>query len=178
MHQLTTPQGGITIRPAMVEDAEALRELRLEALANHPQAFAADYALTAAESSEIWANRLRDNALENKATISIAEFDRQLIGMAGISPGHWPKTRYCGVIWGVYVKAAWRGYHLAEALIEECIDWGRAHEMVITKLGVVTTNLPAIRCYSRCGFTIYGIDPKVIYYDGVFYDELLMARPI
>jgi RimJ/RimL family protein N-acetyltransferase len=49
---------------------------------------------------------------------------------------------------------------------------------VVVKLGVITTNTPAIRCYARCGFTVYGIDPKVIYYDGVFYDELLMARPI
>jgi hypothetical protein len=44
------------------------------------------------------------------------------------------------------------------------------------KLAVVTTNTPAVRCYARCGFAVYGIEPQAICYDGVFYDELLMAK--
>ena len=46
------------------------------------------------------------------------------------------------------------------------------------KLAVVSTNAPAIRCYEHCGFATYGTDPRVIYYNGVFYDELLMIKPI
>jgi RimJ/RimL family protein N-acetyltransferase len=34
----------------------------------------------------------------------------------------------------------------------------------------------AIRCYNRCGFTVYGVEPQAIRHDGVMYDELLMAR--
>ena len=68
--------------------------------------------------------------------------------------------------------------HLAEALLEECIGWAKAPGLVIVKLAVIATNAPAIRCYSRCCFTAYGIDPKVICYNDVFYDELLMAKPI
>ncbi|MCG8351950.1 MAG: hypothetical protein MI924_29640 [Chloroflexales bacterium] len=47
-------RGAITIRAAVPEDAVRLRELRLEALARHPEAFGADHALTAAESVEAW----------------------------------------------------------------------------------------------------------------------------
>jgi ribosomal protein S18 acetylase RimI-like enzyme len=58
---------------------------------------------------------------------------------------------------------------VAEALVNECIAWAQAQGLVMVKLAVITTNTSAIRCYARCGFTIYGIDPKVIYYNDVFY---------
>jgi hypothetical protein len=50
----TTSKGSITIRAAVPDDAALLRELRLEALARHLEAFGADYASTAAESVEVW----------------------------------------------------------------------------------------------------------------------------
>jgi RimJ/RimL family protein N-acetyltransferase len=50
--------------------------------------------------------------------------------------------------------------------------------MRLVKLAVVTTNASAIRCYIQCGFRVYGVEPQVIYYDGVYYDELLMSREV
>jgi RimJ/RimL family protein N-acetyltransferase len=175
---LTTSKGTITIRVAAPDDAARLRELRLEALASHPEAFAADYASTAAESVEAWAGHIAKYASEDTGIICVASAEDQLIGMTGLARGHWPKTQQSGTIWGVYVKADWRGLRVAEALLKACIAWAQAHELVIVKLGVITSNTSAIRCYARCGFTVYGIDPKAIYYNAVFYDELLMAKPI
>jgi len=43
---------------------------------------------------------------------------------------------------------------------------------------VLTVNTPAIRCYDRCGFSIFGVEPKAIFYNGVYYDEFLMSRPV
>lgn len=175
---LTTSKGSLTIRLAVPGDAALLRELRLEALATHPEVFAADYASTAAKSVELWVERISKNALDNQGIICVTSIENQLTGMVGLICGNRPKTRHCGTIWGVYVKADWRVFHVAEALVKECIAWAQTQRMVMVKLAVVTTNTSAIRCYARCGFTIYGIDPKVIYYNDVFYDELLMAKPI
>ena len=173
---LTTSKGSITIRPVVPADAASLRELRLEAVANYPAAFAADYAITAAQSIEFWAERIIDNTVDDKGVICVATAEGQLIGMTGFLRGHWPKIRHGGVIWGVYVKPEWRGLHVAEALLGECIAWARAHGVEIVKLAAITTNTAAIRCYARCGFTVYGIEPKAICYDGVDYDELLMVK--
>lgn len=96
--------------------------------------------------------------------------------MAGLTCGRWPKTRHSGTIWGVYVNAEWRGHGIAEVLLRGCCAWAQARGLAVVKLGVVTTNASAIRCYARCGFTVYGIEPKVIFWDGVLHDELLMAR--
>jgi ribosomal protein S18 acetylase RimI-like enzyme len=176
--RLTTSKGVIAIRPAVAADAVALRDLRLEGLANHPLAFAADYERTKAEPAELWAERMCDYAASNKGVICVAATNDRLIGMNGLGCEKWPKTRHSGVLWGVYVQKEWRGLGVAEGLLNECIAWGQAHGLAIVKLGVVTTNVPAIRCYARCGFTVYGIDPKVIYYKNAFHDELLMARTI
>lgn len=175
---LTAPKGLITIRIALPEDAAPLRELRLEALVCHPEAFVADPDSSAAESLEKWVDRIEKNISDQQGVICIASANDQLIGMAGLVRGHWPKTRHSGVIWGVYVKAEWRGLHLAERLIDECHAWAQAQGLKILKLGVTATNSAAIRCYSRCGFTVYGIEPKVIFANEVFYDELLMAKEI
>jgi len=86
--QLSTPKGNITIRIASSKDAALLRELRLEALSMHPEAFAADVAMTAAEGADVWAERLADYARNESTVICVAEYDRQLIGMAGIGRGH------------------------------------------------------------------------------------------
>ena len=175
---LMTPRGVVAIRPAVLGDAAALRKVRLEALTGHPQAFAADYAATAAGSVEVWVERVAEYAAEDSGVICAASTGDRLIGMIGLVRGHWPKTRHCGTMWGAYVTPDWRGLYVGEALVNGCVAWAQAQRLTMVKLGVVTTNTPAIRCYARCGFVVYGVDPRVIYYDGAYYDELLMARPI
>ena len=179
MSSRTSLQGAaITVRPAVPGDANKLRELRLAALAAHPEAFAMDAESVATESVAHWAERITRNAATEAGTICIAAGGDQMVGMMGLYRDLKLKTRHSGMIWGVYVDAAWRGQHVAEALMSECLAWARGQELVVVKLGVITINTPAIRCYARCGFTVYGIEPKVIYHNGVFYDELLMARSV
>lgn len=168
----------ITVRPAVPKDAGKLRELRLAALAAHPEAFAMDAESAATETVAQWAERITRNISTSTGTICVATVGDQLIGMMGLYRDLRPKTRHSGTIWGAYVDVAWRGRHVAEGLMGECLAWAREQGLVVVKLGVITPNTPAIRCYARCGFTIYGIEPKVIHYNGVFYDELLLARQI
>ena len=173
---LNTPRGAIKIRQAELVDAARLRALRLESLLDAPVAFAADYERSEAETVERWERRINEYAQGSQSVIYLAEAAGELIGMTGLGRGHWQKTEHGGVIWGVYVQPAWRGLHIAEALIEACIAWGRGLGMTVVKLGVTANNAPALRCYLRCGFTVYGVDPQAICYNGVMYDELLMAK--
>jgi RimJ/RimL family protein N-acetyltransferase len=177
-NELRTQHGIVTIRPAVPEDADLVFRLRLEALADYPPAFAADHAATEAASARAWEERITKNSQGDEGVICIASAEGQLIGMTGLARGHWRKTRHSGILWGVYVKAGWRGLGLAEALLEACLAWAQSQGLVVVKLGVITSNTPAIRFYARCGFTVYGLEPQVVFYDGVFYDELLMAKSI
>jgi RimJ/RimL family protein N-acetyltransferase len=173
-----TSRGDVIVRPAIPDDAAAVRELRLDALARHPEAFAADHDLTQAESALHWVDWIADNAAQNRGMIAVAVAEERLVGMTGLVRGKWPKTRHSGTIWGVYVRPAWRGLRVAEALLDTCIEWAREQGLTIVKLGVVTGNVAAIRCYARAGFTVYGVEPQVIHHVGVLHDELLMAKTI
>lgn len=178
MNNFCTSNGPVMIREALPADAQALRTLRLEALARHPESFGADLALSMAESVEVWAERIAGYDAQSSGIVYAAWAEGQPVGMTGLVRGHWPKTRHSGTIWGVYVAPAWRGLRLAEALLEACCRWGQAHGLTVIKLAVVRQNTAAVRCYTRCGFAAYGAEPQALCYDGVYYDELLLARQL
>ncbi len=161
-----------TIREANVKDAKALRELRLEALQNKPEAFASDHEAESRDSVEDWKKRLADS----DGTIFVADAGSELVGMAGVGQYRHTKTKHNGIIWGVYVQPAWRGRRLATQLAEACVDWAREQGLRSVRLGVIATNPAAINSYIRAGFRVYGVEPEVIYHNGIYYDELLMVR--
>lgn len=169
----STPKGDIVIREASMADASQFRELRLSGLQDSPTAFSADYQVNFNYPMIFWEGRLRS---DENGGIFFAEHDSQLIGMTGIRKGESPKTKHGAYIWGVYIRPEWRGLHIAEELIKTCIEWAQAREVEIVKLGVVTINVPAVRCYKRCGFEIYGTEPRGIFYEGKYYDEHLMFK--
>ena len=173
IQSLKTPRGTIVIRQSNLADAWNFRDLRLEALQDSPTAFSMDYQRSFNYPAKHWEDALAMD--DNESAIFFAEHERHLIAMTGIARGRSPKTRHGADIWGVYVSASWRGWHIAETLIRSGINWARAREIVILRLAVVATNKSAIRCYERCGFTTYGIEPRALFYEGKFYDEYMMS---
>ena len=163
------------IRQATVKDAAALRALRLEALRDTPEAFGSDHEKESTETILDWEERLTE---QTDSTIFVATVESTLVGMTGIGKYHHTKMKHNGYIWGVYVQPAWRGQGISGRLIEACVTWAGEHSLRLVKLGVITTNPAAINSYIRAGFRVYGVEPQVIFHDGVYYDELLMVREI
>lgn len=172
---IETNRGKIIIRESTPSDVTQYRELRLGALQDSPTAFSADYQVSLNRPMSFWEGRL---SFDEHGTIFFATFENNLIGMTGIRRGESPKTKHGANIWGVYVHPEWRGLHIGEALVEACISWAKLLQVNIVKLGVTTTNTPAVRCYERCGFTIYGNEPRAMLYEGNYYDEYLMSRNV
>lgn len=166
-------QKDFRIREAVPGDALKLRDLRLEALRAHPEAFGADYETDKNLPQSFW-----EESLEPKPDriVFVAESDSRLVGMSGITRSKSPKMNHHAGIWGVYVSSEWRQEKVGEKLINACLDWARRKNLVSVKLSVVTTNAGAIRLYLKCGFQVYGVEPKVIRVNNVFYDELLMIQ--
>ena len=173
---LNTSRGGILIREAKPGDAIQFRELRLYALQESPTAFSADYQRNLSHPPQYWEDMLTLQA--DESTIFLADDEHQVVGMTGITRGGTPKTRHSTTIWGVYVRPGWRGLHIAEKLIKSCFTWARSRKIVSAKLGVTATNVSAIRCYERCGFSITGTEPRAVYYEGQYHDFYLMYRSL
>lgn len=169
----STRRGIIVIRQAGPIDAPRYRELRLQALQDSPIAFTADFQKNLNQPPKYWEDLL--TMQPDESTIFLGEFEAGLIAMTGIARGNSPKTRHSAWIWGVYVIPEWRGLRIADEIIHMCLDWAKPKNIVLAKLGVTATNQSAIRCYERCGFRVYGTEPRAVYHEGRYYDEYLMA---
>jgi len=170
-----TSRGSINIREALPSDVIQYRELRLFALQDAPTAFSADYQTHVNRPMSFWEGRL---TFDEYGIIFFAEYAGNLIGMTGIRQRESPKTKHSADIFSVYVRPEWRGLHIAEGLLDRCVQWAKAREVNILKLGVMADNTPARRCYERCGFKIYGTEPRDVFYEGSYYDLHLMYRDI
>jgi len=158
-----------------VEDAAVLRELRLEALQNRPIAFASDYE----EESQFPLSRTEEQLSDQTGNaVFVAVVDSRLIGMTGIGQYRHTKEKHNGIIWGVYVQPAWRGKGISGQMIEACIGWAKDRSVKFVRLGVAAVNTSALNSYIRAGFRVYGVEPQILFYEGAYYDELLMVREI
>src|SRR5512147_808339 len=155
-----TPRGKVLVREAKPADAVQFRELRLGALQDSPTAFSADHRKNSSHPLKHWEDML--TMQPDESTIFLAVNEGNLIGMTGIVRGNSPKTRHSALVWGVYVRPEWRCMHIAAELIQACLEWAKARRIVLAKLGVVSVNTSAIRCYKRCGFKVYGTEPQAI----------------
>jgi RimJ/RimL family protein N-acetyltransferase len=173
---LSTARGDVVLRPIGEADAEAYREVRLEGLRLHPEAFGADYEATAARPIEEWLERARKGAAGDEGVTYVAEAAGQLLGMVALVRNATVKTRHAATIYGVYVRPAWRGLGIADALLGACVEHGRTIGLRLVRLGVATCNIAAVRVYARCGFSVYGVEPESIRVGDTYHDELLMAR--
>lgn len=175
---LATSCGKVIIRPTRAEDAVALRELRLEALWMHPESFSSDHASSAARPAAHWIERARLGSGETNQITCVAQAleGGELVAMCGLHREEGAKLHHSANLWGVYVRPAWRGFRIANALIDACEQWARERGIRIIRLAVVVSNHAAIRCYQRRGFVAYGKSPDVICVNGTTYDELLMSK--
>jgi len=172
---LQTARGPVEIREARPSDVLQFRELRLFALQDAPTAFTADYQVNLGQPMSYWENRLR---LDEFSTIFFAEQAEELLGMTGIRQRESPKTRHNADVLSVYVRPEWRGLHIAEGLLEACAVWAKSRNLHMLKLGVMASNPSAVRLYERCGFKIYGTEPRELFYAGQFHDLYLMVRDL
>ena len=160
----------VRIRRLRRSDAEPYRELRLEALVAHPEAFAASFTAELAQSTGWHAGRLERHPVFGGG------FDGGLDGMGGLFVSDAPKTRHKATIWGLYVRPACRGHGLGRALLEHAMGYA-ASTVEELRLSVTAASEPAMALYRRAGFREYGREPRAIKIAGRYQEEILMGRP-
>jgi ribosomal protein S18 acetylase RimI-like enzyme len=174
-HTMTTP---VNIRPISQADLAAYRILRLEALQSHPEAFGTDYAEQAADPESAWVDRIRGSIDGTMSRLFLAEAPDALAGMAGVYRDRGVKVQHSATLVSVYVRPPYRGRKIGDRLIQEVVQWCASVNVRKLRLAVATTNESAIRCYQRCGFSVYGQEPEVIRVGERYIDELLMQRRV
>lgn len=159
----------VNIRRLGVDDVEAFREIRLEAVKSHPDAFAGDYENEVARDSSRWKDKLA------KTEFYGAECDGQLIGLIGYFRFEGRKMAHGGKIISMYVRPDFRGRQVGRTLIAYVVARAR-DEIEQLFLCCVTVNYAAYTLYQRMGFVTYGTEPRILKVGDTYYDEYLMVK--
>jgi ribosomal protein S18 acetylase RimI-like enzyme len=169
--------GDIDIVEVTAADAAAFKALRLRGLREHPEAFG--------ESAEDFEALSLDQVVERITSRrsgggfilgARARSSGDLVGVVGIAPDRGRKSAHRATLWGVYVAGEHRGRGICRRLIDAALARCRRDGQIEqVRLGVATTNAPAIAVYCAAGFVEYGREPRVLRVDGRDYDEYLMV---
>jgi ribosomal protein S18 acetylase RimI-like enzyme len=160
----------LELRRLVAADAPAWRALRIEAFTLHPREFRS----TPAEEAAMDISALQ--AIVGRQFV-LGLFDGEtLVGTGVLSLESRSKLAHRGEIRGVYVRAAYRGTGAGERLIKALVDEAQGNATVVF-LTVSDGNGPALRLYTRLGFTPYAFEPRALKLeDGTWVDEVAMVR--
>jgi ribosomal protein S18 acetylase RimI-like enzyme len=140
----------ITVKPLRAEQWRELRDIRLRALRDSPEAFLTTVAQAEKEPDEFWSSRAALAAHGERWGICLAYTDQgEAIGMAsGVEDPEIPGVVELVQMW---VDPTWRHQSVGAQLVAAIIAWSAPRADRI-RLGVAEDNHAAIDLYTRCGF--------------------------
>ena len=141
------------VRRANAKDAQKLRAIRLESLADTPAAYGSTY-----EDSVKW-SRLKWRIAAAKWNYFFGERDGEVVGMAsgGFNDSH-PGTHW---LFGMYVTPSARGTGVAGQLVEAVSEWARGEGAKSLYLHVTESVTRARAFYEKMGFRLNGESIKM-----------------
>ena len=105
----------------------------------------------------------------------VAISDRQVVGWCNIPPAAREVMAHVGDLF-MGLLPGWRGQGLGARLLRESLVAADAFGYLRIELGVFATNTRAAALYRKAGFVEEGTKRRAILIDGVFHDEIIMAR--
>jgi len=155
-------------------DTKQYREVRLEALKLFPEYFGSSFEMEAAKPK--LAFEINIETRNDKAFIVGAFDEEKLVGICGFVQELSPKTQHRGLIIQMYVQPAYQGKKLGLQLIQATMaEAFKIPQVEQIALGVMTTNISAIKTYERAGFKEFGIHPGYSKIGHRYFDEKLMV---
>lgn len=157
----------ISIVTAGPDDWRAVREVRLRALADSPDAFGVTLQEALAQTEAVWRDRLRGS---NPTLLALDE-DRP-VGMGG---GFLPPGTDVAWIWGMWIAPERRGTGLGRRIVDELVRWAQGTGRVV-HLHVAEGNDRARALYVSSGFVATGQWEPLRDESPVLIEELVLRR--
>lgn len=159
----------IMVRRAGPADWEALRDIRLAALKDAPDAFGTTYAEQEAFTRRDWLDRIASSPR------FLAHVDDEP-APSGLAGGYASEPGVVELI-SMWVHPRGRGRGVSEALIDAVANWAATDQHAATlHLWVTESNKPARRLYERTGFTPTGERQPLA--SNPALPEIAMSRPL
>lgn len=140
----------VLVRETVPGDWQALRDIRLEALRDAPDAFGSTYEREARRGEAQWLDRISRGGTFLAYVPEVAASEP-----AGLAGGYLEDPVTAELV-SMYVRPRARGRGVGEALVASVIGWARDQNAARVHLWVTEANAPARALYERLGFTPTG----------------------
>jgi len=147
------------VRRVEPDEWEALRDLRLAALADSPDAFGATLEEELIFDEARWRGWATGDGWAGTVATFVADDGDGFVGMAtGFRPDDEPRVVHLFAMW---VRPEHRREGIGRALVDAVVEWAIDRPSVDrVVLRVTETNGGAARFYARCGFASTGDPPE------------------
>ena len=146
--------------------------IRLEAIENDPENFAADPSDYANFTASDW-----ENVLARR--VAFVAFDNEMaVGLASLVPLQLSRVAHRADVTNVYVSPAYRGAGIASQLWHAVEAHASSTGITQLELAVSAENAAALRFYEKKGCVPIGRLPAGMRHQDRFVDEILMVRPL
>jgi ribosomal protein S18 acetylase RimI-like enzyme len=140
-----------SVRQAIIGDEPILRDLRLQAMSDSPEAFGSTYKRESARTTLDWQRWLAPGV-----TLLLQDAGRQGVGIVAGQPD--PIDPQIVHLMSMWVHPEVRGSGGADALVAALVEWAEARGATHICLDVIKSNVRATRFYERHGFRPSGAE--------------------
>ncbi len=144
----------VEVKPLLAHEWPLLKQVRLRALADAPDAFSTTLAQAQTWTDGDWQKRAGRFAVNPPAAARIAYLEGAPCGMMTCYPAA-PQPDVTGPIaelTSVWLAPAARGQGAGEALVASIVDWANAQGIGVLQAWVMEGNEGAIAFYKKVGF--------------------------
>jgi len=159
----------VDIRPARVEDAEAIRQIYNREVLSSTVTF--DLVPRTVEDQITW-----QQARSGAHAVIVAEQDGEVVGFASLSPYRDRPAYNSTVENSVYVRSDQRGQGVGHALLSELMATAGQHGFHTVMARIVGDHEASIGLHASLGFTEVGTEREVGRKFGRWLDVVLMQR--
>jgi GNAT superfamily N-acetyltransferase len=146
--------GAVSVRTVQPGDEARLRALRLRALTDSPEAFAAAAEQEAELPDSHWTELAHQSEAGEHLAIYVAVDGEDWLGMCA---GRWyDRERGMAQLWGMWVDPAARRLGLGERLVSEVRAWAAVRGARFLRLGVASRPGDPTPFYEKLGFVRTG----------------------
>jgi len=159
----------VDLRPARVEDAEAIRQIYNREVLSSTVTF--DLVPRTVEDQITW-----QQARSGAHAVIVAEQDGEVVGFASLSPYRDRPAYNSTVENSVYVRSDQRGQGVGHALLSELMATAGQHGFHTVMARIVGDHEASIGLHASLGFTEVGTEREVGRKFGRWLDVVLMQR--
>ena len=149
------------------DDVDILREIRLEALQNNPEAFGSSY-----EEEAVYSDANLKEQLTKAKTFGLF-YDNKIIGQVNFGVLPIKRTLHDGYLTGMYVTPSHRDKGIGSILLQAVIKYAQ-DKVIQLHLECISENKGVIKFYEKHGFVTFGTHPRALKDGDKFYDTNFM----